>query len=274
MKKYMIRCDMEGVSGVVSYAQAEPGNPEYGFGRRMFMSDLLALVEGLNAGGADEIVVYDEHWHGRNIELDRLPENVSAICGKPPYRPDWAGGLDNSFAGLILLGFHSKAGTGELLHHSYEPDIADLRLNDVSVGEIGMEAAIAGDFLAPLLLIAGDSAGVAEAQRLVPGVIGVAVKDSHSATGALCRSSSATAARIHAAAAGIVHSPPDAAPYRCRPPIRLSIRFHEGNYAKTFQGLFRSRMTVDTAITLTGDTVTELWAEYWQMKLRSRKELP
>jgi len=28
MKKYMVRCDIEGVSGVVSFAQAEPGKPE------------------------------------------------------------------------------------------------------------------------------------------------------------------------------------------------------------------------------------------------------
>jgi hypothetical protein len=32
-------------------------------------------------------------------------------------------------------------------------------------------------------------------------------------------------------------------------------------------------MTADNAITLTGDAVTELWSEYWQMKLRTREEL-
>ena len=57
MKRYMIRCDIEGVSGVVSYEQAEPGRPEFAFGQRMFMSDLLALTDGLNAGGADEIIM-------------------------------------------------------------------------------------------------------------------------------------------------------------------------------------------------------------------------
>jgi len=96
MKKYMIRCDIEGVSGVVSYEQAEPGNPEFEFGKRMFMSDLLALIDGLNQGGADEIWGYDEHYYGRNIDIDRLPKNVTSICGKPPYRLNWAGKLDDS----------------------------------------------------------------------------------------------------------------------------------------------------------------------------------
>ena len=45
----MVRCDIEGVSGVVSYEQAEPGNAEHEFGRRMFQSDLVALLDGLTA---------------------------------------------------------------------------------------------------------------------------------------------------------------------------------------------------------------------------------
>ena len=64
-RKYMIRCDMEGVSGVVSYLQVEPGQPDYAFGRSMFHSDLMACLEGLLAGGAGEIVIYDEHYFGR-----------------------------------------------------------------------------------------------------------------------------------------------------------------------------------------------------------------
>ena len=52
MNKYMIRCDIEGVTGVVSYEQAEPGKAEHEFGRRMFQSDLGALLDGLRAGRA------------------------------------------------------------------------------------------------------------------------------------------------------------------------------------------------------------------------------
>ena len=54
MKKYMIRCDIEGVSGVVSYEQAEPGRPEYAFGRRMFIDFGLAL--GVFYSGYDPYV--------------------------------------------------------------------------------------------------------------------------------------------------------------------------------------------------------------------------
>lgn len=264
----MVRCDLEGVSGIVSYEQAEPGRPEFAFGQKMFMSDLSALIDGLNAGGADEILIYDEHYYGRNIDLDALPKNAAAICGKPPYRAGWAGGLDKSFAGLILLGFHSKSGTGELLNHSYEPDIKDLVLSGVSVGEIGVEAAIAGDYDVPLVMITADSAGVAEAEQLCPGVKSIVVKKSLSVNGGFCFPTELTAARITEAAAKIVKTPPAVKPWKLISP-KLEIVFNPGPYASKFQQLF----ACDGSLALTGQTVTECWAAYWQMKLKTQAAL-
>ena len=185
MRKFMIRCDIEGASGVVSYQQSDPAGSEYAFGQKMFMDDLVALVDSLNSIGAKEIVIYDEHFYGRNIDISVLPSTVRAICGKPPYRPDWPGGLDSSFTGLILLGFHAKEGTeGALLPHTYESDIKDIRLNGLSVGEIGVEAAIAGDVGVPTVLVIADSAGAEEAEELLPGVFTVSVKEALGESGA------------------------------------------------------------------------------------------
>lgn len=274
MKKYMIRCDMEGVSGVVSYEQAEPGKSEYDFGQRMFMSDLLALLKGLNEGGADEIVIYDEHYYGRNIQLEQMPDNVSAICGKPPYRADWAGGLDKSFTGMILLGFHSKFGTPEgLLPHSYELDIRDLQMNDVSVGEIGMEAAIAGDFNVPVILITGDSAGVAEAKSLFPRIAEVVVKESICQSGGLCYSLSVTDKWIRSKAKEIVKKPPDVRPYKVKAEVVLGIQLNNGQYLNTVRKLCGNKMSDNNALIVKGKTATDVWAQYWRIKLKAQAEM-
>lgn len=273
MKTYMVRCDIEGVSGVVSYEQADPSKPEFAFGRRLFMSDLLALVEGLNAGGAERIVVYDEHFHGRNTDLEVLPDNVTTICGKPPYRADWAGGLDASFAGLILLGFHSRNGTGELLNHSYEPDIRNLLLNGVPVGEIGIEAAIAGDWGVPLLMVTADSAGVKEAQSLVPGVVGVSVKESLGPSGGACLAARLSARLIREAATRIVSNPPAVTPWQISEP-QLRVELNDGPYRTAFRRLFAARMDPgDRSITLRAATVTAAWAEYWRLKLMAQEAM-
>jgi D-aminopeptidase len=268
-KKYMVRCDIEGVSGVVSYLQSEPGKEEFEFGRKMFMADLIGLVNGLNDGGAETIVVYDEHYYGRNVDLCVLPENVSVICGKPPYRRDWAGGLDETFDGLILLGFHSKRGTANgLLDHSYEPDIRNINLNGVSVGEIGIEAAIAGDYGVPLVMITGDSAGIEEAEKLIPGVVGAAVKTSVTNSGGICFSVKQTSKMIYDKACNIVKKAPDVRPYSVGNDVRLEITLNPGEFCETFNRLFKKDMLNETTVVIKGRNATEAWAGYWEMKLK------
>lgn len=272
MKKYMIRCDIEGVTGVVSYEQAEPGKAEFTFGKKMFMADLIALIEGLNDGGADEIYIYDEHYYGRNIDIDALPSNVIAICGKPPYLKDWAGGLDESFTGLILLGFHSKRGTeNALLNHTYEPDIKNINLNGVSVGEIGMESAIGGDYNVPLALIIADSKGVDEAKRLIHGVKSVTVKESLSETGALCYPLEVTSKKIYEAAIDVAKNFPTAKPYSlCE--VCLEVELKEGKFRSVYEKLYSDQIE-NGVTTINAKTATAVWAIYWERKLRCYMEM-
>lgn len=259
MKKYMIRTDIEGASGVTSYAQSVPGQPEYEEGRELFMGDLLALIDGLNAGGADEIYLYDEHCAGRNIDLTRLPENASVYMGKPPYLENWAGGLDESFTGLLMLGFHSKTGDeGYLLNHSYESDIKDIRINGLSVGEIGVESAIAGEMGVPLMVVTADSKGVEEALKLAPDALGISVKESISLFGGLCYPTAATRKAIFEAgkkaAEGNVGSV-----FAVPGPIEMEIDLFDTEYAHAYKTRYGKAA-------FTGPTVLSCWAQYQAKK--------
>lgn len=266
--KYMIRCDIEGVTGVVSYQQAEPGTPEFAYARQMLMADLMAAIEGLRDGGADRIIVYDEHYVGRNVDLSVLPSIVSVICGKPPYREDWPGGLDASFAGVILLGLHSKWGTpGGVLAHTYEPDIRNIELNGVSVGEIGIEAAVAGDCGVPVVMVTADSAGVAEAEALLPGVRGVVVKEALGGASALCYPVQATRKLIHDTAAELVTTPPDVKPYWVENNATLQITFNNGPYLKAVRQELSDQMQGEDVLLIRAPTATAAYADYWKKKL-------
>ena len=274
MKRVMIRCDVEGVSGVVSYRQSEPGSAEFAWAQRWFMADLLAAVNGLLQGGVQEIVIYDEHYYGRNIDIEQLPHGVRAICGKPPYRADWAGGLDDSFDGLVLLGLHSKYGTpGGLLHHSYELDIRDLLLNGQSVGEIGMETAIAGDYGVPLVMLTGDTAAVVEATALVPGAVGVSVKESLGETGGCCLPLGESTALIQQAAEQVARNPPAVQPWQIDGPVRLTVRFNDGAYLNRLHELHAKDTSDQHTLELEEKSVTAAWARYWQMKLAVQRSL-
>jgi D-amino peptidase len=265
---------MEGVSGVVNYDQVTPGRPEYAFGQRMFMHDLLALLDGLHAGGVEAVVLYDEHKTGCNIDLERLPDYVTSICGKPPYRAGWPGGLDDTFDGMILLGLHAKAGAaGALMPHTYEHVIADLRLNAVSMGEIGLEAAIAADCGVSTVLVIADSAGAAESERLLPGVPTIAVKESLSESGAACFPITITAQRIHDAALTIATSPPQVELFLAGSPAQLEVQLHAGRYLETFARLFATHMLDDGTVVIEGPNALTVWAQYWQMKLTAQAAL-
>lgn len=267
MKKFMIRCDIEGISGVVSYDQSDPGKPEYLFGLKMLMSDLMAAVEGLNEGGADEIHVYDTHFDGRNIDLTALPKNTFVICGKPPYRSDWAGGLDETFSGLILIGLHSKYGTGELLHHSFELNIKDIRLNGLSVGEIGMESAIAGELGVSVLLVCGDDKACEETKNIMPDTKTVVVKKSLGPTGGLCFPVEKTFKEIFEAAKNVSGSVGEedserANSFRIESPAAMEIEFNPGVYLDSLKKLHKERIVEGNTIVIKKDSVLEAWAEY------------
>ena len=270
--KYMVRCDMDGLSGVVSRKQITPGHPEYDYGRRMLMGDLLALLRGLREGGSEEVVLYDLHYYGRNVDISELPEYARVISGRPPYLHDWAGGLDDSFEGVLLLGFPAKHGTnGGILRHSYGSDIRDLRLNGVSVGAIGIEAAIAADYDVPVVLATGDTACVAEATSLLPGVFGVVVKDSINQSGGLLYPLSVTSNLIQTAANQVARDPPDVKPYPLEDRVVLEIELNDGKYLEGLGELFKGSMKDERTLTVEGERALDVWVDYQQMRRKVKE---
>ncbi len=186
MKIYII-IDLEGITGVVSPdKQAEPGSSGYEEARELLMSDLNASIEGALEGGASEILIYDMHYYGLNVILDKLHPKARIIMGNPHIVPPEMG-LNNSFNGMIMLGFHAMAETEEaLLAHTYSHDMKALYLNGVLMGEIGMEAAIAGTYGVPLIMVSGDSKGIEEGKRLVEDFAEATVKYAIDDEGAVC----------------------------------------------------------------------------------------
>ncbi|HBG28016.1 MAG: hypothetical protein A2Y10_17465 [Planctomycetes bacterium GWF2_41_51] len=256
--KLMIRSDIEGVTGVTTYKQAEGSE----FGKHMLMSDLKACVDGILSTGEHEIIIYDEHTDGRNVDVLQLPECVSVIMGKPEYRPDW-GGIDNSFDAMIMVGFHARSGVkGSLLPHSYSRKNLEIRLNNIVVGEIGMEASVAGDFDVPLLLVTGDSAGMAEAEEIVPGVRTVTVKKAMGEFEAQCYSPKRTSRMIYEAACSIIKNKPKVKPLKIAGPIEMQIDLAVSEYTEKLQKTHPEIFIKDGTVSIKDKTVTTVWSRY------------
>ena len=166
--KLFISVDLEGIGGVGSPLMTSSGGKDYGTSRRYLTEEVNSVVAAIfeHVPSAD-ILVNDSHGDHQNVLHGELDPRVSYIQGS--IKPlGMVQGLDSSFDGAIFLGYHAKAGDPDgFLAHTGSGSVKGLWLNDVEVGEGGMNAAFAGSFGVPVILVSGDSAAAAELGQLL-----------------------------------------------------------------------------------------------------------
>ena len=142
MKIYIL-ADMEGISGIRTLDQVKFDSPEYAEGRKLMMDDINAAIDAAYRAGATEVVACDTHGGGGQVKLAEMdPRAVYETPNGWLLMPS----LDASFAGVVLLGHHARAGTlnAFLDHTMSSASWFEYRINGQVVGEIGIEAAYAG----------------------------------------------------------------------------------------------------------------------------------
>ena len=162
--KIYIETDLEGASGVFKFSQTrEKDSPLNIDACEFLMGDIAAVVRGLRAGGATEIIVSD--GHGPQAFLPRLMEpGAKYVTGTP--RPS-ACGLDEACVGIAMVGCHAMMGTpdGVLCHTQSSRSENRYWYNGVETGEIGQSAIYASYSGVPPILITGDEATCREAKK-------------------------------------------------------------------------------------------------------------
>src|SRR5437867_3301125 len=224
--KIYISADMEGVVGVVTGEQLSPQGFEYQRFREFMTQEVNAAIEGALAGGATDIVVSDSHGNGQNLLIEKLPRDILLVRSWP--RPlMMMQGIDASFAGAIFIGYH--AGTtneeGVRAHTISSARLADVKLNDRSMSEAGINAAIAGHFNVPIIMISGDDVVVKETTALLGGVEGAVVKWASGFHSAKTMMPEASYQLIREKAQKAVRRIKDFKPYKITSPVKLEVRF-------------------------------------------------
>ena len=178
MRIYMMT-DLEGVAGVTDFEDRTIDTRD-NHEKRMQMQRLLtgevnAAVDGLFAGGATQVIVNDGHGGGYTIDFENLDPRAQIVHGSD--RPFWLPLLDETCHATILVGAHAKAesppGTN---YHTMSKAVKDWSINGVSLGEMGLQALIAGYFNVPMIFVSGEALACQEIGELVPGIITTAVK--------------------------------------------------------------------------------------------------
>ena len=185
--KILIAVDMEGITGVTTWDHVTPGHAEYSRFRKLMTQDVNAAVRGAMDAGADEVIIADGHWNGSNILVEELDSRARLNTGSPsPF--SMMQGIDESVSGVMFVGYHARNGTpNAILDHTWSSrTVANVWLNDILTGEYGLNAAVAGHFGVPVIMVSGDQTACAQVADLLGGIEMAVVKQATGRFAAEC----------------------------------------------------------------------------------------
>ncbi len=170
MKLY-VSVDMEGLPGITSISQVSTTGKDYDRARK-WMTEIVNIVASTAFSyGFKEVYVNDAHGLMINILYEKLAGNTYLISGFPKSVSMMCG-IDNSFNAAIFLGYHAKKGTEHAVmdHTMSGRHIQRIIVNGIEASEFYLNAAVAGYYNVPVILVGGDDKVVSEAKELIENI--------------------------------------------------------------------------------------------------------
>jgi D-amino peptidase len=233
--RILVAVDMEGITGVVNWNQVDPQHPEYGRFRKLMTGDVNAAIQGAIEAGAEEVIVTDGHAYGYNLLLEELDSRAVLNSGNDaPFA--MLQGIGEDISGVILCGYHARVGTpNAILDHTWSSRrVANLWINEMLSGEIGLNAAVCGHFNVPVIMISGDQSACHEAGELLGAVEKAVIKQATGRMSAECLTPEASHKKIQESAKKAVRNLIEGrapAPFHPQIPIQITIQFAHSDMA-------------------------------------------
>lgn len=232
MKIYIL-ADMEGISGIWMMEQVIRDSAFFAHACQFLMDDINTAVAAAFSAGAAEVVVCDTHYAGGQLQLDKMdPRAIYETPNAGLIMPS----LDATFAGVVLLGHHARAGTiNAFLDHTVSSaSWFDYSINGQSLGEMGLEAAYAGHFDVPVIAVSGDEATAVEAREIFGSVECAVVKWAIGRNRAKCLSPADAQQRIHDAVFTAVKNVAQYKPFKPSLPAKIQLTLYRSDMADDF----------------------------------------
>jgi len=180
MKVY-ISVDMEGISGLVRWADVASSGTDYARNRSLLTADTNAAIEGAFQAGADEVIVEENHGVADlcNVVMDEIDPRCRVVRGAGRPGATTMAALDADAAVVLLVGHHARAGSrpGIMAHTISYGEFKSVRLGGREVGEPDLFAIRAGELGVPIGLITGDQVVAQQLLSLCPWAEAVIVKE-------------------------------------------------------------------------------------------------
>lgn len=263
-RKVLIMSDMEGVDGIFNFA--EQCNPlksaRWQESKQLLTGEVNAAADGLFAGGATEVVVWDGHDGGESLSAADVHSRARLLIGSPvpPIRE-----FDSTFSAVVFIGQHAMAGAKDgVLPHSFFFNIQNLWVNGRLVGEIGIRAMVAGEMGVPAIMLAGDTAACAEIRALIPQAECAEVKSGVSSTAGYTLAHPAACELIREKAERAMKRVAEFKPYRVEGPVEVKVEFTTSG-APGPEPRRASRRIDERTLTYTGNSIIDAWFKFGRL---------
>lgn len=169
MRRVLLVCDIEGISGVTRWDLTLPGlRGWHEEGRFRMTWHVRVAAQGLIEGGYDEVIIMDAHAQGQNLLPKRLADlPVRLVQGSDLFRTTMTPReyLEEVDA-MVLVGMHAPSGTPHYpMAHTICPGLR-LHIDGLEVGETGLNMLAAASLGVPTLVVQGDLTACQEARMV------------------------------------------------------------------------------------------------------------
>jgi D-amino peptidase len=223
--RVLISVDMEGVAGTVTGDQLGPTGFEYGRFRDFMTREAMAAVTAAKAAGATDIIVADAHGNGENLLIEQFPSDVRIIRSWP-RQLGMVAGADQADA-VMFIGYHASTNnvTGVRAHTFSSASLTRVALNGVTVSEGSWAAAIAGHFNAPVIMMSGDDAAIAEVRSAIGNIEAAETKRTLGFHSAMTLTPQASYDLIAARVKAAIGRRAEFKPYKVTTPVTVDVSF-------------------------------------------------
>jgi D-amino peptidase len=186
--RVLIIHDMEGLSGQSDPNSFDFGTALYPTGQELLAADINAVVDGLFAGGATEVLIADGHGSGNpdpDLRTDLLDHRARQIIRDEPFDTYFDLPESETIHAVAVVGMHAKTGSRGFASHTFTLGI-DLLINGQSITETELVSLSWGRVGVPVIFASGDDRLAADLVTM-PWIEYVAVKTATSADSAAPR---------------------------------------------------------------------------------------
>jgi len=236
MKKLYISADMEGVCGIADWKETELTEAQGAYFRAEMTREVRAACDAAVEAGVEEILVKDAHDSGRNIDPAALPDNARLM--RAWTRDPWSmmAGIDASFGGAMLIGYHSGAGSdGNPLAHTMNTNNVRVLVNAQEASEFLINTYSAAYAGVPVILLAGDRQLCERAKAIDPRIATIPVSEGIG-NASVSINPRVAVARIHDEAARTIRAADGVRPIALPPSFDIAIEFRQ--HAMAYRGSF------------------------------------